>query len=411
MKNIDDRVYWIAAQILCGIGTRKAHRVFNSFSHPKQLFSLSEREWTSLELLSKADRAKFCEIPKLLEKANEIYEKSIAKDIQILTPDDDRYPKRLLNIYSPALAIYAYGNLDVLSRKLIVALVGTRKPDGYGTRACRLLSQELAEYGIPSVSGLAYGIDSVAHRRAVAVNGETVAVLGNGMGRIYPSENRKLAESIVESGGLVLSEFQLDEKPMPYNFPLRNRIISGLSDAVVVIQGARGSGSLITAAQCISQNRLLFAVPGNIFSELSAASNWLISQGAFVCSDVESILYEFPNLSLDKNDRFSQLQNISRAASPATAKKLQNTDTDISDNSIENKGSIQPSFGSEAPSYLSGEQTKVFSALTGAEMYVEQIADNCGLQFFDTSSILTQLELLGLVRELPGGLYSRVYKK
>jgi DNA processing protein len=210
--------------------------------------------------------------------------------ISVLTALDEGYPELLKKIYDPPLAVYIRGRLKPMPA---AGIVGTRRATPYGLRTAGRLARELAGAGVAVVSGLARGIDTAAHQAAVA-GGVTWAALGSGLNDIYPEENRKLADRIVESGGALISEFPLDKGPMPANFPRRNRVISGLSLATVVVEGGFESGALITARFALEQGREVLAVPGPVDSPVSKGPNYLIKNGAYPAESADDIVACFP---------------------------------------------------------------------------------------------------------------------
>lgn len=204
----------------------------------------------------------------------------------------DKYPKQLREIYNPPKRIYAIGNIEILN-KVGIAIVGSRKATEYGKKVAFRLSKDLSERDIVTISGLAKGIDSYAHIGSLNVqNGKTIAVLGSGIKVIYPKENIELARQIVRKGGCIISEYPPDDTPNKSNFPERNRIISGLSKGVVIVEASEKSGALITADFALEQGREVFAVPGNIYSKTSVGTNKLIQQGAKLVTTYEDILDE-----------------------------------------------------------------------------------------------------------------------
>ncbi|MGD9642251.1 MAG: DNA-processing protein DprA [Elusimicrobiales bacterium] len=231
--------------------------------------------------------------------------------IAVYTALDEGYPELLKNIYDPPLVLYARGGLRPLPA---AAIVGTRKATAYGLRTAARLARELAQAGAAVVSGLARGIDTAAHRAAVEAGGVTWAALGTGLNCVYPEENAALAADIVKSGGALVSEFPLDKGPLPANFPRRNRIISGLSLATVVVEGGFESGALITARFATEQNREVLAVPGPVDSPVSRGPNFYIKNGAYPAENAEDIISRFPPEQL-----FGLKRSKSGAQSPAGA--------------------------------------------------------------------------------------------
>lgn len=214
-------------------------------------------------------------------------------EIKEIYINSDNYPERLRNIYDPPKKLYVLGNFKILKEKAI-AIVGSRKATEYGKKVAFQISQELTKENINIVSGLAIGIDTYAHLGAISIQNQagTIAVLGSGIDVIYPKENTELARKIIQTGGCIVSEYPLGTKPNKINFPQRNRIISGLSDGVVVVEASEKSGSLITAEFGIEQGKEIFAVPGNIDNPLSKGTNQLIVDGAKMVLSSKEILEE-----------------------------------------------------------------------------------------------------------------------
>lgn len=222
------------------------------------------------------------------KKAEKEIELSQKKGFKVITISSEKYPMSLKNIKDPPIVIYMKGDI-IKSDENAISIVGSRKCTVYGRAVAGLFSRELALKGITIVSGLAVGIDTIAHKGALTAKGRTIAVLGSGIDHIYPSCNRGLYEEVVKNGA-VISEFPLGTRPLSYNFPFRNRIISGLSIATLVVEAAKRSGSLITARLAAEQGRDVFAIPGNITSDVSKGTNQLIKDGAIPVTDVNDIL-------------------------------------------------------------------------------------------------------------------------
>lgn len=228
------------------------------------------------------------------------YKKLETEDIKIICFWDENYPKRLKEIFDPPIVLFVKGNLPS-DDNIFVGVVGSRNCSMYGKTACELITGDLAKYGIVIVSGGAYGIDSVAHRITLANHGTTVVVLGNGIDIPYPATNNNLYKEIVASGGAIISEAPLGAQPLPYRFPLRNRIISGLSEGILVCQAPVASGSLITANCALEQGRGVYAIPGNITDKKSSGCLKLIKEGALMVENAEDILMEL-NLPIGYED-------------------------------------------------------------------------------------------------------------
>lgn len=286
-----------------------------------------------------------------------------AKDnISILTQGSADYPENLKNIPDPPIVLYVKGRLRQEDR-LSIAVVGSRRASYYGLSCAEKFSSQLAESGFCVVSGMARGIDTCAHKGALSRNGSTIAVLGSGLKRIYPSENMALAEEI-SANGAVVSEFPLDTQPLKQNFPRRNRVISGMSLGVLVIEAARNSGALITADFALEQGREVFALPGKIDSETSFGANELIKQGARLVSGVDDILEEL-NLEFLKQ------------GCPATRLEDERLDSPLR------------------------------RAIADEPSSIDEIIERSGLPAASVARQLLELEMKRVIRQLPGKLFVR----
>jgi DNA processing protein len=299
-------------------------------------------------------------------------EKELAK---VATFEDNSYPKQLKNIASPPLVLYYKGALPALNEPCL-AVVGSRKPTAYGREVTEKFVSQLASLGFCIVSGLARGIDSVAHRAVLRGGGRTVAVLGSGLDIIYPPEHRGLAEEIIKSGGVVISEYPLGQKPSRAQFPARNRIISGLSLGVLITEGASRSGTKHTASFSAEQGREVFCVPGPISSPLSAGPADLIKVGAKLTTSVNDILEELQ----------SQLQTFSK------------------------KGLIKGKLSGQFKPlvFSSPQEEKVYRALEGGSRSADQLVHELRVPPPRVFSSLTSLELRGLVKNMGEGQYALV---
>lgn len=296
---------------------------------------------------------------------------------RVLVPGDDEFPAALTSLADAPPLLCVLGALKPVD-SLAVALVGTRLPTAYGRAAAERLAKDLCQAGVTVVSGLARGIDTAAHGAVVAARGRTIGVLGSGFRRPYPPENRKLMEKMAASGA-VLSEFPLDAEPDKIHFPRRNRIISGLSLAVVVVEADEVSGALITAKLAAEQGRDVFAVPGPVFSKMSRGPHRLLKQGAKLVEGVEDILEEI--------EVFKALAVAARRG-PGS-----------SDGTAARGRRVLPA--------LAGAEEKLFAQLTLEPAGVDALAARTGLSASAVCSALLGLELKGLARNLPGGNYVR----
>ena len=285
------------------------------------------------------------------------------KGISIITEYSEDYPEILKNIDDRPLVLFCKGNTSLLKAENIIAIVGTRKPTNYGRDVTELFSKELASVGVVIVSGLAYGIDAEAGRSAVEVGGKTIAILGGGVNKIYPSSNIPLANKIIANGGLLVSEYLPDESPRQYYFPERNRIISGLSKGVLVIEAGENSGSLITAGIALDQNKEIFVVPANITSTASYGSNKLI--------------HEYPECMVMYPQDILDRLHIERM--PISV---------ISDN-LE----------------LTNDQRVVYDLLRVQDLRFDDIANKIKLSPNELNTLLTEMELFGIIKKKVGNYY------
>lgn len=254
--------------------------------------------------------SKFCYVDQynaFMSKLNEF-------DTEYITPRSIYYSEALRNMDQSPEILYSKGNRALISSHPRVAIVGSRRPTSYGRKVASELSRHLAARGVTIVSGLALGIDAIAHRAALDMKGGTIAVMASGVNRAYPRTNASIYQEIIESGGLILSEKAFEEAPKPYEFPLRNRLISAISDVVVIIEAAESSGSLTTAMHGLNQGKTIFALPGSIYSELSRGTNKLIYDGALPLIDYDDILLELGMDSINTNMIKKDLSGLSPVA-------------------------------------------------------------------------------------------------
>jgi len=284
-------IYWLALSLTPGLGPTRGRKLRERFGSVQDIFhaSLTELEAENLQ----AQSAQHIALGKSLELAHDEVAKAAAAGIQILCRDDEGWPERLSEIYDPPLVLFVHGNAKALAQPGI-AIIGTRHPTPYGIGMAERLSCDLASRGLVIFSGMARGVDTYGHRGALKAKGKTVAVFGTGVDVIYPRENKKIADGILECGGALVSEFPMGSFAAPQNFPIRNRIISGLSLGVLVVEAGEYSGTRITARCALEQSREIFAVPGNVISRNSWGPNTLIKQGAKLTATWEDVWEELP---------------------------------------------------------------------------------------------------------------------
>lgn len=368
----DNSSYWLALTRIEGLGTRTAHKLAERFGSARDVYRASLNQLEGCGLPAHVAQAIFAQAG--LKEAEAAKEAAVKGQYRILTCGDEDYPPLLAHIADPPLVLYALGDVKVLS-ELAVAMVGTRRPTAYGSAVATRLARELAERRLVIVSGLARGIDSASHRGALEAKGKTVAVLGSGLDVIYPRENKRLAEEIVGSSGAMISEFPPGTAPAPENFPIRNRIISGLALGSVIVEAAEYSGSLITARLALEQNREVFAVPGNITSAQSFGPNHLIKQGAKLVDQWFDVVEEFP-------------ASVRTQLLPAVAAS---------------EDDEKPASGALFEESLTPDQKKVFEILRADEaLFVDSICGSAEMPQPRVLATLLELEMNGLVRQLPG---------
>ena len=285
------KLQWLALSQTPGIGAGRGRKLVNHFGTIERIFSAP---LTALEAAGlPAAAAQSISLGKSLELAAAEYDRVREMGAELIVQGDAEFPDRLLEIYDPPLVLYIKGRSELLNQQGI-AVVGTRHPSPYGVGMAERLAGDLAARGLVILSGMARGVDTAAHRGALAAHGRTVAVWGTGIDEVYPKENRKLADQIVGSGGAIVSEFPLGTFPAPQNFPIRNRIISGMSIGVLVIEAGEYSGTRVTARCALEQGREVYAVPGNVTNKLSWGPNTLIKQGAALVATWEDVWEELP---------------------------------------------------------------------------------------------------------------------
>ena len=288
----DEQLAWLALVLTPGLGPQRILRAFRETRLIDRIFSMALTELESLSF--PAESAHFIFDGSARRAAEKEWREVVSSGATLLTYTDLDYPIRLKEIFDPPPVLWLRGDPAHLSRPG-VAVVGTRRPSPYGLGMSEMLSRDLASRRIVILSGMARGIDTAAHKGALAVRGATVAVWGTGIDVIYPKENKSLAEQIIQSGGTIISELPLGTFPAPQNFPKRNRIISGLSVGVLVVEAAENSGTRVTARCAIEQNRDVYAVPGNVTNKNSWGPNTLIKQGARLTATWEDVWEDLPS--------------------------------------------------------------------------------------------------------------------
>lgn len=366
------REYYLWLNSLRELGINKKIELIRRFGDPKEVYINLDKEMTrKLEeegflkesAVHEIDSSKredwFANYKNVLE----------AEEIRYITPIDEEYPDRLLSIYDAPLVLFYKGDISLLKETYAVGVVGSRKPTGYGRIITDGLVRKIAENGITIISGMAAGIDSAAHRAALEVGGRTVAVLGSGVNHCYPRENFPLYENIIE-GGLVISEFGPEVPPLGMNFPLRNRIISGLSEGVLVIEAAIRSGTLITVDAALEQGRTVYAVPGRVGDVLSEGTNNLIRNGAILVTRGEDIIEDM-------------LGNI------------------------EIKADIKADLKEKVNISLSNKEQKIYDSLSLMPIFIDDLIRKTGETVTVVISALYSMEAKGFIIQETKGYYAR----
>lgn len=358
----DEKKYWIGFNLVRGIGAVRFQQIKNYFGDLSVAWNAPAESFSQAGLPGRAI-TNFLKLRKQIN-LDQVYESILEKDIKVLTSLDEDYPHLLKEIDQSPPVIYVKGTLTPAD-EFAVAIVGTRRVSEYGQQITRDASIYLAGHGLTIVSGLARGVDGIAHRHALEAGGRTVAVLGSGVDVIYPPEHRKLADAISENGA-VISDYPLGTQPEGVNFPPRNRIISGLSLATIVVEAGERSGALITADFALEQGRDVFAVPGNVLSPASRGTNRLIQNGAYAMVSPQDVM---------------DVLNLSELESIKTARQ------------------VLPADATEA---------RILQVMNFEPMHIDEICNEVNLTVNKVSAALTMMELKGLVQHVGAMRYAVV---
>lgn len=287
-----DRLFWLWLLGLQDVGAASMHLLLRNFDSVKSIFDADERDYKQIAGLKKKSIDALLS-GKNLDQAKRASDYLIKHHIDLITWFDERYPDKLKEIYNPPAALFAKGNLTLLKQLVSIGIVGSRKASPAGIAQAKYFSQTLGDAGVTVISGLAKGVDAAAHEGAIHTAGSTIAVLGCGINICYPSENRTLYRSIIQNDGLILSEFFLGTSPQAFRFPMRNRIISGLSEGVLVVESARKSGALITVRHALEQGKNIYAIPKDITMTQGTGNNQLLKEGAKLVVSPKDILEDY----------------------------------------------------------------------------------------------------------------------
>lgn len=372
---MDERSAYIVLNLIDGVGPIRFNSLISHFGSAAAVLEAGADDLMSVRGISSEIAAKI-----LSWRKNSLYEKEISlaerAGVQIITRIDSAYPELLKEIPDAPICLYLRGTLDPKD-KFMIGIVGSRRTTNYGRGMAEQLARSAVYAGWTVVSGLAFGIDAVAHRACIEANGKTIAVLGGGLARIFPQEHVALAKEIIAAGGGILSEFPMEFPPNKNSFPMRNRIISGLSQGVIVVEAGTNSGSLITAKFAIEQNRQLFAVPGQADQPQSRGTNKLIKEGAKLTESFDDILEEFEFLpGFRKNELLSDEKLISNNSTSEQQQELFDK--------------------------LSNEEKQILEILRNEDCTADAIAVETGIDAGQLLAILMKLELMKLIVQLPG---------
>ncbi len=378
----ENRLAWMAAVLTPQMGATRTLRAMSRLPSPSHMFtaSLTELEGLGMPAVS----ARFIFEGRARAAAEAELQRLDEQNAGFLTHDCPEYPERLREIYDPPAVLWYRGDTSLLSLPGI-AVVGTRHPSPYGSGMAQMLSRELAQRGLTILSGMARGVDTEAHKGALEAKGKTVAVWGTGIDVIYPKENKRLAEQILMGGGCLLSEFPLGTFPAPQNFPVRNRVLSGMSVGVLVVEAAEHSGTRITARCAMEQNRDVYAVPGNVTNKGSWTPNTLIKQGAKLTATWEDVWEDLPS---QVRHELEERLEVAR----------------------ESGGEVSASLFSE--SNLPPTERLVFEQLRHDEsLQLDDLIERLDgqLQSPEIFTALFELELAGRIRQMPGKNYVRTF--
>jgi DNA processing protein len=392
----EEELYWLALRMLPGLGARRSSLLLERFRGIRAIFHASAAELEDAGMPGALARS----IASGCSFEDAAAQQQLVRDagVYLISLGDARYPDLLRRVFDPPPLLFCRGRIELLS-SVNLGVVGTRHPTPYGMAAAERLSGDLARAGVTIVSGMARGIDTAAHKAALAGEGLTVAVLGCGVDVVYPSENRKLAAEIVAKG-LILSEFPMGATAFPQNFPIRNRVISGLSCGLLVVEGAQYSGSAITARLALDQGREVFAVPGNITSKMSWGPNLLIKQGAKLVQDWNDIVTELPA---------EVQQRLISAGRQRILNQELGSDTATLSSAGASNGTVASEEGVQDPSQRISRivlgQLKV-----DASIHLDELVESCEeVSPSEIIAALFEMEIQGLVKQLPGRNFIKVW--
>ena len=399
---MNDKIYWVWLQCALGIGNSiKSDSIVSYFGSAKEVYFAGEREWKISGVFTPTQIKKLQNTK--LDCAEKIIEQCAVNGWKIVTPDDEKnYPSMLFKLPNLPLVLYINGDLDCLKNRITIGVIGSRDATRNSVCVARALCASMARAGAVIVSGGALGIDSAAHNGALDEKSKTVAVLGCGFNSGYLSSNKEL-RSVISKNGALVTEYPPDTEALGRNFPYRNRLISGLSYGVVVIEAGERSGSLSTARWALEQGRDVFAVPGDITSGLHVGTNRLIRDGAKTVLCAMDVLEEYAAMYPDfiDADKIDSQLKMKTYADPPTHKPL--TDNPKRQKIGESKFILSPE-----PALLSPNAKLVYRAFDSQTKQAEELIMKTKLSTGDFMSAVTEMEILGLVESMPGKIYKLI---
>lgn len=384
--------YWLWLSLALYQRSRKITSLLEKFDTPLDIYNADEADFCQIENINKNDIKRLCD--KRLVFAEQVMEECRKKGIRIMTFDSEYYPKLLANIFDPPYVLYVKSRNRIdLNNELTVAVVGTRTMSDYGRDTAFKIGSDLASAGVAIVSGMARGIDGAALSGALSANGKTVAVLGCGVDITYPPEHGKMMQKIAETG-MVISEYPPGSPPLPKHFPVRNRIISGLSSGTVVVESSQPGGSLITASQALEQGRDVFAVPGKVTEAKSDGTNELIRQGAHLVTSALDIISEYQSEYINIFEKAMQTEQIRMQTEPVCVK----TEKVVSKTPEPQLPEVDNNLYKELPD----NEKRIIDCMSLTPSHVDTLAEKTNLSASELNSALTLLEMKGLIKQLAG---------
>ena len=417
--------YWVWLSSLSGVGAVAAGALLNHFGTPEKVFLAGAADYARIEGIKPANISQLSR--KDVEPANKILASCLQLGYRVMTLQDADYPDRLRNIYDPPIVLYVRGNLPNIDEEAVVAIVGTRDCTAYGISAAENAGFRLAENGFVVVTGLARGVDSAATRGALRGGGRVIGVIGSGINVIYPPENKMLFDDVA-SKGAILSEYPPGTSAIPGHFPARNRILSGLSLGVAVIEAPKKSGALITAARALEQSRDVFALPGNVDARSCEGSNALLREGAIPFLSADDIINEYIELFPDKIGRFNERTETDSPPSSQLSRKSsadggvprdftsgsdsgyagaeRTNDRTDRKKEIDNKPEVEYIDFDKILSILNGDEKTVAETIGTATLHIDEIIIRSELPAQQVLTAVTMLEIKGCAARGNGNYFS-----